>query len=124
MRTEGFTVTVNIADLLEALQTNREEHKRKFQAAFEGYRKQVVAALEQNLEQARKGGKIVTSVHLNPPIDHTSEYDSVLGLLRMAAQAGTAQIEINQQQYAEYVRDEWGWQAHFNEVSDSYTHPL
>lgn len=47
---------------------------------------------------------------LPQPVDHTDDDDQVIGLLEMAV---ADEVEPSDGDYAQYVRDDWGWRHDF-----------
>lgn len=105
-------------ELIAKIQANREEHRSVFLKAQEGYRKLAIEELDRMLDEARSGKRIRRAVELVEPQDHTKEYDRVLAMLNMSVDDV---IEIDAQQFAQYVLDEWGWKMGFTASTSRYT---
>lgn len=138
-------VTVRIVDLLEKLKANRETHKATYEAARVGYREQAIEMFKAELTKAEKGWDFRNNVYLEPPQDHTNDYDNAIEMLEMSLEAsvkgpdtwtsavGTvvtspeeekkqrATIEISRKDFACYVRDDWGWKAEWFANTSTYT---
>lgn len=113
-------VTVNKADLREKVQRNRDNHRLIFEEALEGYRLQAIEALDERIKDFRKGRipDLMEIIRLPVPQDHTSDYDRVLEMLDMH-QGDT--IDISQEDFANYVRDDWSWKKQFLSTASNYT---
>lgn len=97
-------------ELLTIISNNRDAHRRIFEEAIEGYRKEAVAQLEAHVERIKRGELILVSVHLPRPEDHTREYDRLLKMLQMTKEQS---IELSETQFQAYVLDDWNWKRQF-----------
>lgn len=104
--------------LLEVIKKNREEHVKVFDEAQDGYRKAVIAALEQNLSDAKAGRRIQTVVDLIPPVNQTKEYDRAIRQLEMTIDTN---IELTERDFSQYVMDEWNWSRQFFLSNSAYS---
>lgn len=111
------TVTVPRDELLEKLRHNRGNHRVIFEKALEGWHQKVTEKLEEMVVDARAGRRYETVVGLPRPEDHTDEYDLVIEMLEMSV--GDT-IEIDQRQYRQFVRDDWGWKPDFLASTSRY----
>jgi hypothetical protein len=100
------TVRVQRAELLVKLMDNRDKHRALFLEAQEGYRDLVIAELDKSLQDAREGREIRTYIRMEAPQDHTSEYDTVIEMLRMSVDDV---VELKAIEFQCYVLDKWQW---------------
>jgi hypothetical protein len=114
----GLTTNTNVENLLAILKKNRSGHRQLYEEAFEEYRRQVVKAMEYNLDRARSGGDIRLSLAMRTPEDHTEEYDAVIGLLEMSTDQD---VELTANDYQRFVLDRWEWARSFEVNTMSYT---
>jgi hypothetical protein len=112
------SVNVKKTDLLDKIKENRAMHRAIFEKALKGYRKAVVAELEFMLDEARKGRRIKRQIELIEPMDQTREYDRVVRMLEMSTDDI---IELSQQDFAQYVMDDWAWKQQFLSTTLPYT---
>jgi hypothetical protein len=110
-------VKVKRVDLLEKVRANRAAHRELFLKAQEGYRKVVVALLDEMLAEARNGGPVRTRVRVQAPEDHTEEYDRVISMLEMSVDD---EVTLQATDFDRYVRDKWAWSALANLKNASY----
>jgi hypothetical protein len=103
-------VTVNKEELSKALKKNRKAHRKNFEEAWDAYREKAIANLESRLAEIRDGGTIELYLNLVQPEDHTDDYDRVLEMLKMHTEDV---IEISEQEFSQYVQDDWGWKHAF-----------
>ncbi len=111
-------IKVKKADLLGILRKNRDAHKAVFLEAQEGFRKAVVAALEQRLEVARKGKRVDQYLHLAEPENRTRDYDRTISMLEMDL---SDTVELSETDYAQYVLDDWDWKRQFLGTNRAYS---
>lgn len=109
--------TVRKTKILAVLQQNRAKHRRVFEAAVDGYRKEATRRLEENLDALRAGKLPTVSIHLPLPQDHTRDYDRVIKMIEMdTGETWT----MNEQDFARYIEDDWDWKRHFVTMSSVY----
>lgn len=110
-------ITVNKSELLDALRQNRKEHRATFERALEGYRKEVIRLLENAIEDAKAGRRVQRHINIVEPIDQTSDYDRVIRMLQMSVDE---KVELTEQQFAQYVMDDWSWKQQFTASTSQY----
>lgn len=96
--------------LLDVIRKNRENHKSIVMEALEGYRKDVIAELERELEAAKAGKRLRRFMQFDQPVDQTREYDRAIRSLEMDIRD---EIELTEQEFACYVMDQWQWRQAF-----------
>ncbi len=100
------TIEVNKTKLLEIIKKNRDAHRALFEEAWEGYRQESIRVHEENLKALRSGKKVAVVFYEQAPQDHTKDYDLVIRMLEMDI---SSTIELDQQQFSNYVDDNWNW---------------
>lgn len=111
-------------ELLERMKTNRDTHALAYKQALVGYFLEVAEQAKDIASKARKLSKEAEeaakaddapdhtrhmwSVDATRPEDHTADYDRVIDMFELAK---TELITLNEQQFAQYVRDEWEWKT-------------
>jgi hypothetical protein len=108
-------ITVRKDELLEKLRANRADHRRIFEEALDGFRRDAVAELERRIADIRNNKREDVQVFRSVPKDHTSSYDRAIAMIEMSV-ADT--IVLSEADFARYVMDDWGWQRAF--VANSY----
>ena len=106
-----------VAKLKEAIQKNRDNHRNTFEKAQIKYREMAVAELERGIADAKAGRKIMRSLSLVEPFDQTKDYDRVLSMLSMTSDEN---IVLSEQQYSQYILDQWSWKAQFDMTNSNY----
>ena len=111
------TVEVNKERLLETLKDNQTKHRERFLKAQEVFREKVIEQLDARLQEARSGGKIDIMFRLPEPRDYTSEYDTAISMVEWA-EGDT--IELDENDFEQYVLDKWGWHGTFMASTAAY----
>lgn len=110
-------VTVRKLELLKVLQENRAKHRRVFEAALKGYRKEALKQLDELVRELKAGHTPLVRMVLPLPQDHTSDYDRVIRMLGMHV---SDDFTLPEQEFAWYVEDDWAWKRQFLSISNSY----
>lgn len=111
------SVKVKKGELINRVQANRDGHRKTYEKAYEGYRKQLAAFFEEQHRRVIAGEEFATVFPLPEPEDHTEDYDRVLDMLSMSV---ADEIDLDQREFAQYVRDDWGWSQMFAMTSANY----
>lgn len=111
------TVRIKKSQLVEILTQNRDNHRKLFNDAFEGYRKECMEILAENLDALRRGEQRRVKFYEQAPEDHTPDYDTVLRMLDMSVDDV---VELDQRSFAQYVEDDWGWRENWSSSNSKY----
>lgn len=103
--------------LLTVLREARAGHRATFDQAIEDYKIAVIAELESRLEDAKKGKRLNQQFLLVQPQDHTKDYDRIIKQLEMDVDD---EVDLSQQEFANYVMDQWSWSEQFTQTSMVY----
>jgi hypothetical protein len=112
------TVTVKKSELLQKVLTNRDGHRAQFEKAWQGYRDECVKLLIDNLDALKADKMHVVRFFEQPPDDHTSDYNRVIAMLGMSVDEN---IELTQQEFQNYVQDDWDWKERWAASNMKYT---
>lgn len=112
------TIRVEKDELLSILKANRDKHEAIFVEACIGYRTACIVALEKRLAQIQSGGNIQMYFQITEPVNQTKDYDKVIAMLEMSLDT---EIELTQQEFANYVLDDWSWKDQFWATNSVYT---
>lgn len=114
-------------DILARVKNNRDTHAEEYATALKGYYLEVQEQLDTIAKEARKAVKLAAEendperlafeVMARKPENHTTDYDRVIDMLELAQ---NAEIELDEQEFAQYVRDEWTWKRVFAETAGFY----
>jgi hypothetical protein len=108
-------ITVEKAALLEKLRENRANHRAIFEEAMDGFQAQAERELKALLSDLRKGVRQTIRMNRSVPSDHTMDYDRAVAMIEMSL--GDT-ITLSENDFAQYVMDDWGWQDQF--LSNTY----
>lgn len=111
------TIKVSKAKLINIITANRQKHREQFDLAFEGYRKECIRIMEQNLDLLKSGKRVQVSFLERAPQDHTEDYDRVIQMLEMSVDE---HVEIEQQEFSNYVQDDWDWRRSWSASNSKY----
>lgn len=114
-------VTVKKGELLKAIRDNRTSHEADYKEAEEGYRSKSIAKLKAALRAAEEGEEIRSSTGLTAPTQHLKDYDRVIRMLEMSV---AEEITISEQQFQQYVMDEWNWKRDFSASNALYSNKV
>jgi hypothetical protein len=112
------SIKANKADLIAQIQKNRDAHREVFLKAHKAYGEALDKALEARLSAHRRGEHITLYFDLPEPEDHTKDYDVVLGMLNLSVDD---QLVITDDQYRQFMLDDWGWKQVFEGTVSRYT---
>ena len=104
-------IPVDRKELLEELTKNRTKHAVDYEEAYEGFKLAFVKEAEKILALGKEGDFSKSHVGLTPPKSHVKDYDRVIRMMEMCK---VDQVIITEQQFSQYVLDEWGWQSEFS----------
>jgi coenzyme F420-reducing hydrogenase alpha subunit len=113
-----YQVKVERRELLNKVKTNREKHILEHKDAVEAYKIVLVDKLEYLLKEAKEAGDVPShSTGLAYPKSHEKDYNQVVTMLEMSVEDV---IELDQNQFSQYVMDEWSWKSGFVATSAMY----
>ncbi len=115
-------VRIEKTRLIKVLKANAEKHKAEYEAAFKVWRERQIETLRLAIARLDQGdGAARTwepySALLERPTEHSVEYTRALAMLEMSADTV---IELEHNEYVQYVEDEWAWQRAFKAATTSY----
>lgn len=106
------------AELLAVLNKNLSEHREVFMEALDNYRKKLIAELESMIEKARSGARISHHISLVQPVDQTKEYQRAIRMVEMTTDEI---VSLTEQEFANFVMDDWAWSNNFFATNASYS---
>lgn len=110
-------IKVSKAQLLAALQENREKHGAAYQKAKAGYIKVTTEQLKNYVQQLADGELLVQRFINAPPEDHTDDYDDAIDMMEWSIDD---EIVLDQQQFKQYIKDDWGWKQSWVTSNTAY----
>lgn len=111
------TVKVNKAKLIEVITKNRDAHRTIFDKAVVRFREALLTELESRISQVKANKPVMMTIGLLQPEDHTSDYDRVLKMLNMSIDVD---IELDENDFVQYVEDDWHWKRQWFANTASY----
>jgi hypothetical protein len=119
MRGQGLSIEVAVDTLIHTLETNRAKHIKDYQSAKKGWKKVLAKDLAKLLDdvQADKSIEPRRLQLQSKPQHYVGEYDEAIEMLKFAA---NPIIELDQQQFRAYVKDEWSWKNTWEASTTSY----
>ena len=120
------SVNVRKGELLKVLRDNRETHIKEYESAMQVYKEDVLAKLEEMLatakeEMSKDKPKFKLNVNLAEPTSYVDSYDTAIRMLEMSTDD---KIELSNQEFSQYVEDNWSWKNTFSLVTGSYNSKL
>lgn len=115
------TVTVNKKELLIVLKLNRAKHLEEFNSASKIFMQDAIEKLQNMLATAQTKGKIIQSLGLTEPVSYVSSYDTAIKMLDMSIDVT---IELSQNEFTQYVEDQWGWRTQFVATTGYYNNKV
>lgn len=122
------TVKVKRDELLSKVRANREKHIQEYKDACDGYKDEALAAVKQGFTSLEKriqqleAGEVIAlaavSFNLNVPQSHEQSYNQVIAMLEMSVDEV---LEIQSDEFACYVMDDWDWRQSFEATKMRYT---
>ena len=121
MRNAGLNMefTFKKADVLARLKENREKHAKIVEEAREGWQDAAVKLIKSELAKVRKAkAPAHLSFHLNPPVDYTDVYDTLIAQLELAQED---ELELDGDQFRKMMEDKWDWREQFLGTNAAYS---
>jgi hypothetical protein len=112
------SINILVTKLRETVTKNRDNHRTIYEESFQKYRDMAIAELEQMLAEAKAGKKVRRSIQLTPPMNQTKDYDRVLKMLDMTTDEI---VVLSEDDFAQYVMDEWRWKEQFSQINSTYS---
>lgn len=103
-------VICNTADVLAKVTINRDEHAQIVKEARAGFVVRAKEALTEKLDLLKAGKLTSLQVNLNPPQDYTSEYDTIIQMLKMHT---ASEITLGADEVRMFIEDKWDWTEQF-----------
>lgn len=111
-------IKVGRSKLLIEVKKNRTSHEKAYKEAVIGYRQASIEKLEQMLADAKNGKAIQSDTNLEEPETHLAEYDRIIKQLELTSDHI---IELHDQEFNQYVMDEWNWKHKFMTTNSFYS---
>lgn len=113
------TVKMDKAECLEIIKRNRETHEAEYKEADEAYPDKVKTFYREMHELAeaddfKAAGKKRERAYseLKRPECHLDDYDRAINMLEHHVED---RVELTEQEYAEFIEDDWDWRGEFED---------
>jgi len=104
--------------VLKALNKNRDAHYKIVREAQKGYREKAIELVEQLLKDLKAGKGVSLHIPLAVPENHVDDFDRAIQMLEMGVGKN---VELDQNEFQCYVRNQWQWQHHFLAANSAYS---
>lgn len=111
------TITVSKSELLGHLRTNREVHIEEYNLALIAYRNTLTSAFKIAYKKAMAGEDVPHEVNVERPLSYKNSYDTAIAQLEW--HTGDV-IELDQNEFKQYVLDDWHWKLAFVASTNLY----
>lgn len=105
-------------DLMDKIKSNRDKHHAIFVEAVEAYHKEALRRLEEKKQEILSGKVVNILIHIPVPEDHTHDYNRAIEMIEMDVRE---EIELGEEEFAQYVMDDWEWKRQWIGNTLSYT---
>jgi len=102
----NLSQTFDKAEVLKVLKENRDKHAAMVQEAREGFVAAAREKLNATLDQLEAGELTQLAVRIDPPKDHTRDYDTIIKQLEMSKDET---MKLNTAEVRTFIMDEWDW---------------
>lgn len=95
--------------LLSKLEANRKTHNADFDIAFTRFSERVQSNLEARLKSLRSGSVVTQEmlyINLTMPVNYDADYKRAIEMLDWEV---GGEVELTEQEFKQYVQDDWGW---------------
>jgi hypothetical protein len=111
------TVKIRRDAFVEKVAVNRAEHRAVFEKALDGYQRRLVRELDSRIADVKAGRRIEHYIRLPEPADHTDDYDRILAMAEMSVDEV---VELDADDFARFVMDQWSWKHDFTDTTTFY----
>lgn len=110
-------VTVRTDELKVRLKANRATHRAQYEKAIEGWARECLQTLQQDIDALRNGVRRRLTLMDPMPEDHTADYDCVLAMLEMSVDENQV---LEHAVFRQYVLDDWQWKHNWVASNSKY----
>ena len=114
-------VKLNKKDLLKVIKKNRKKHVEEYESASKIFIEDAIAKLQEMLKVAQTKGRIIQSLGLAEPKSYVESYDTAIRMLEMSVDEV---IELSEQEFKQFVEDNWVWKSAFTTTTSFYNSKL
>ena len=112
------TIKVRTRDIKETIFQNRRKHKDAYRAALSEFKCQMAKAYDKAKQALLDSGEAKQSFHeIREPRSWEAEYTDALS---MAEAHCCDTMDLSEQDFKQFMLDEWDWTDDFNHLTQAY----
>jgi len=112
------TIQIHKQKLLPIIQANKIKHDNFYNAALSGYWTKAQEVLTERLTNVKNHQEIDNYLGLSTPENHADDYVRAISMIQLSE---NDVLQLTEQEFDAYVRNQWGWRKSFNTINSSYT---
>lgn len=105
------------SELVEIVRANLQKHMEEYEIALAGYWVELKKQLRSLLNEAEDQKDKNYSFSLTKPSNYKSDYDRAILMLEKSVDDI---IELTNDEFGQYVQDEWHWKQRYGAINSSY----
>lgn len=111
------TIEIHRDKLLPIIKENQKKHDDIYNAAVSGYWEKAEQVLQEKLAKVQAKQKIENYLGLAYPDNHADDYLRAISMIELSHQDV---IDLSQQEFDQYVRNQWNWRSSFLTINSAY----
>ncbi len=114
---QSMSLKFKTSDVIIVITENRARHKENYEEALVKFKVAHLAELRKKISDLKKDKKVSLGSALLAPVSYLPDYDRALSMFRMTVET---ELELDQEQFNQLIRDEWVWSHNFASQTMSY----
>ena len=110
-------IQITTTNLVAKLKENRKKHEAEYEKLNKAYREAIVDSMSSKLRAIKEGKDINLIFSIPRPENHVEDYDLAITMLEYETRE---EIEIERNEFEQYILDKWGWECGFNATKTFY----
>lgn len=106
-------VVIDKDRLIQIVKDNQKDHEAKFEEAWGSWRDRMIDNFEEHLRRLKdrkQPTQVKINVNLVQPENHSDDYERALKMLQLHMEDT---VTLDEQDFAELVQNDWGWERAF-----------
>ena len=112
------SILVNKEDLIKTLEHNLEMHIETFEEIRKKFLEHVIERAEEDISLAKQDKFPKIRHNLPVPENHSKDYNRAINMLKMDVRN---EVNLTEEQYAQFIDNDWAWQRSFTSTTEFYT---
>ena len=104
--------------LTDVIKKNMDTHLKEYEETKILYLQKLKVTLITMVDEIGRGKIPVTHIDIPQPTSHVGDYKTILDMLAMDI---SETIELDQDEYRNFVEDDWGWKHSFDMTNSFYS---